>query len=131
MRGFINHIISTWSKRIALRETKRKLYKRYGIARFYTAEQVRTASQLAGIEERYIPFAYACFLTSQSFRALEEDLGQQHDYHALRVGIEDIGNPPRSRDPHLSTGGFHGSDSDGGFGGADGGGGGGGGDGGG
>ena len=65
MLRFIEIMISTTKKRSALRKTKLKLHERYGIARFYTPEQVRTAAELAGIDQRYLPFAYACFMSQR------------------------------------------------------------------
>jgi uncharacterized membrane protein YgcG len=119
MFEFIKHITSTFKKRNALRKTKAKLRLRYGSTRYYTPGQIRTASEQAGIDQRYHVYGFALFLAKDEFESLGLEAPQGRNYEDLRSGIEDIGSVSSSK-----TSGGPGGDGGHGDGGGDGGGGG-------
>lgn len=123
MFEFIKRILSSDRKRRNLRRIKEHLKHKYGASRYYMPRNIWIAFEDTGTDRVYLPYAYALFLTRDSFDALEWDYPEDKDYEALRSDFEDIGRDERRFSGHSipgwslrNTPNTHDNDSGGGFG---------------
>lgn len=65
------------------------LKKRYGKHKRYTEGQVRKTAEAAGLNNKYIDFAYAMYMSRREFETFTSDQGLSCSYEECRKTIAD------------------------------------------
>ena len=67
-----------------------QLKKRYGVSSNYTAGQIKTTVEHAGLRIDYIRYGYAMYMDKDGFDTLHRELDKQCDYESMRQEIADL-----------------------------------------
>ncbi len=83
--------LGSFRKRRAIRSYMRQLpkllLKNYGASRSYTAQQVRTTIERAGLNTEYACYALAMFTDRDTFAGFHDGIGEHCDYDGMRSEI--------------------------------------------
>ena len=81
-------IIENFHKRCSIknyvRVLSRLLKKRYGKHKRYSAKQIKEASEAAGLDPRFLKYAYVIYMSRQDFDAMIKEQDYSWDYYEMR-----------------------------------------------